>query len=190
MPDNNETALENAATAEEMEGGSADSSQKGTEHVTEPDTVSSDATVPQSAEPIKAGFGIRYFAHVTDNIIGGIICGFLDLMLYFIIGNAYLEPVFFFLPGAVCGFILLKRLYYIMTTFFFGASFGKLCLQLRVVDRDTCGKPTLWQVFFRETFGKFLSLMTLGIGYLMALRENRTALHDWLSDTKVVIKGN
>ena len=83
---------------------------------------------------------------------------------------------------------LLALAYFVILTYSKGATVGKMAMNLRVVKEDG-GRPDLLTVFYREFIGKFLSRILLYIGYLMigADRE-KAALHDRLSDTRVVYK--
>ena len=77
-------------------------------------------------------------------------------------------------------------LYFVLGTYYAGATLGKKALNLRVVSAD--GKPlTFINVLFRETIGRFLSSFVLGIGYLLAgITVEKKALHDMLCDTRVI----
>jgi uncharacterized RDD family membrane protein YckC len=76
--------------------------------------------------------------------------------------------------------------YYVFFTGYSGQTPGKMLLRIRVVRLDNT-QVSYGQAFIRETIGKFISGIVLGIGYLMAaLRSDKRALHDLMADTKVV----
>lgn len=77
-------------------------------------------------------------------------------------------------------------LYFVLCTYYAGATLGKKALNLRVVSADS--KPlTFIDVLFRETIGRFLSSFVLGFGYLLAgITVEKKALHDMLCDTRVI----
>lgn len=76
--------------------------------------------------------------------------------------------------------------YYILTTYLWGRTLGKAALGMRVV-KDDGSKPDFVDVLIRETAGKFVSAITLGIGYLWAFfHPHRRALHDLIADTMVI----
>ena len=62
----------------------------------------------------------------------------------------------------------------------------KMALSIRVTD-TTGKKPGFAQVVLRETVGKFLSGLLLGIGYLwLVFDARRQSLHDKLAKTYVM----
>lgn len=67
-----------------------------------------------------------------------------------------------------------------------GASPGKMLMRLRVSMRDTGTNVSILRAGFRETVGKLVSGLLLGIGYLMAaFRKDKRALHDMMFNTQV-----
>lgn len=67
-----------------------------------------------------------------------------------------------------------------------GATPGKMLLRLRVARADTGTHISYWRAFGRETLGKVLSALTLGIGFLMvAWRRDKRGLHDLMFNTQV-----
>lgn len=95
------------------------------------------------------------------------------------------EPFFFSVKLIWVLFYLAEKIYYIFSQRRFGRTLGKKALRLRLVSSETYGKPDLWTVFFRETFGKFLSVISV-FGSLMILGKKHQPLHDRLADTLVV----
>jgi len=68
-----------------------------------------------------------------------------------------------------------------------GATLGKSILNLKVVCLPYGETPSYKVGFLRDIFGKFLSVFTFFVGYLMVLfRKDRRALHDLISDTVVI----
>ena len=75
-------------------------------------------------------------------------------------------------------------LYFVLTTYLLGGTFGKLAFRLRVMRSDGA-KLGFFTVLFRETVGRYLSGF-LNIGYLIALFHHKhLALHDMICDTEV-----
>ena len=67
-----------------------------------------------------------------------------------------------------------------------GATPGKLMMKLRVSHSEMGTNLSYGRAFLRETIGKFLSAIILGIGFLMAaFRDDKRALHDLLFSTQV-----
>lgn len=79
--------------------------------------------------------------------------------------------------------------YYVIFTAAFGATPGKMALNLKVVRTD--GQPVDWlTAFMREVVGKTLSTLPLLLGYLWAFfHPRRQAWHDLIADTLVVHVG-
>ena len=133
----------------------------------------------------KAGFGARFCAWLLDGVISAIPGLLASGILMLFGGSGISEPVFSTLTLPRILFLAVRVIYRVATTALFGGTLGKLALKLKVISTETGREPTFWQCFFRETFGKYLSGICLGIGYLMAFSEKGT-LHDRLADTAVV----
>lgn len=81
---------------------------------------------------------------------------------------------------------LLKVTYFILLTYFTGATLGKKLLHIQVISTED-RKPTFFEIAFRETVGKFLSGLIICVGYIMVgADKQKRGLHDMLSDTYVV----
>lgn len=73
-----------------------------------------------------------------------------------------------------------------------GVTLGKKLLKIRVVNlKDEEGEfPSGGRVIYREYMLKSLSMLLLGIGYLLPLfRQDKKALHDLIGETMVVKHG-
>ena len=93
--------------------------------------------------------------------------------------------IFFLVTGKAVLIYLLKALYFVLLLKFRGATLGKQALRIRVVKQS--GEISWVDAIYRETVGRYLSGLILGIGYLMAgFTRNKQALHDKLCDTVVV----
>jgi len=147
-----------------------------------------------------AGFWIRFIAALIDGIILGIAGSAIQLLL---LGSAF-APFIHMRPdappeealaaiGAMMGTLALSML--INTALgscyeaFFvsraGATPGKMALGLKVV-RPNGGPVSLGRAFGRY-FGKWLSSIILGIGYIMAgFDPQKRAMHDMICDTRVI----
>jgi uncharacterized RDD family membrane protein YckC len=67
-----------------------------------------------------------------------------------------------------------------------GTSPGKFLVELRIVDHRTGGPPSFWRLVLRYV-GYFLSILPLGLGFLVAVfNRDRRTLHDFLAGTRVV----
>jgi uncharacterized RDD family membrane protein YckC len=90
--------------------------------------------------------------------------------------------------GAVAGLLAWWLYYALMESSDRQGTLGKMALGIRVVDRQGA-RVSFWRATGRN-FGKFLSSLIMGIGYLMAgFTERKQALHDLLADCLVVNRG-
>jgi len=132
----------------------------------------------------RAGFWPRLFAGIIDLVV----TAFIWLLFTGIAGiftDRLNEPFFFSTPLIKVLFILASAVYNVAMGWICQATFGKRALKLRIISSDTFGKPDAWTIFFRETFGKYLSCVTV-IGLLMVFGKKHLPLHDRLADTEVV----
>lgn len=136
-----------------------------------------------------AGFGVRFGAFVLDTLV----VAFAGFVLGSAIGFALVTGVgqnAALVVASQLGGVLIGWLYYAL--FESGnarATPGKMAFRLQVVHADTSERIS----FLRATgrfFGKILSGMLLGIGYLMQpFTARKQALHDLLSSAAVVETG-
>lgn len=85
--------------------------------------------------------------------------------------------------------ILLVLTNFVIFPIFSGQSIGKMLTGLKVVKTDG-SEPSLTNLIVRHLIGYPLTVITLGLGFLIgALNSNGRALHDFLAGT-VVIYGN
>ena len=137
----------------------------------------------------RAGFGPRAAAYIIDRALLLIPLGILRLASgvgslfgggqfmtgYFLFNHSFLD--------VVCWLVV--SVYFVLLTWFGGATLGKMVMRLRVVRED--GAPMRFiDVLYRETIGRFLSGI-LCFGYLMVLGDRgKRGFHDWLCGTCVV----
>lgn len=75
--------------------------------------------------------------------------------------------------------------YFIILTYCTGRTFGKRICHLQVVSQGQ--KPSLWNIIYRETIGRFLSGVVFGAGYIMVgIDREKRGIHDMLADTRVI----
>ena len=145
--------------------------------------------VPARTTERFAGFWIRVGAYMLDYFIK------LPVQILAQVLTTFLPMAFPDRGGlAVASVVLLLVLnlgfelgYDIFFTGRFAATPGKMVCGLRVVRSD--GSKVTYGRAAGRVLGKWLSGLTLGIGYLMVgFDEQRRALHDHLADTRVVFK--
>ena len=136
-----------------------------------------------------AGFWIRFGAILIDGFIMWII----NLLFFIPIG--FLMPKSPDNPFAFLSFMpLIMLLQYAIPaaydTWFvgkYGATPGKMACKIKVVVADG-SSVSYWRAFGRH-FGKWLSSIILGIGFIMAaFDEEKRTLHDRICETRVVRK--
>jgi uncharacterized RDD family membrane protein YckC len=142
------------------------------------------------------GFWLRFVALIVDSVVLSMVSGIVSLLVLF------LYPVDFAaitrsrpdilqmlaLEGRlVLVNLVLAGAYDIWMVGRFGATLGKLALQLRIVRGDG-GKVSYGRALGRHC-AKYLSSFTLCIGYIMAgIDEEKRSLHDRICDTRVIKK--
>ncbi len=126
-----------------------------------------------------APLGARFLAALLDGV-------FLYIVAFLF------TAAFLLLPASGASGLLLVFLavievgYYWVPTALWGQTLGKRLLGIKVVDAE--GEPPGWgRAAMRELVGKFLSGLSLGLGFLVALfHPKRRALHDLVGGTWVV----
>lgn len=140
-------------------------------------------------EAIRAGFGVRAAAFVIDRALLVIALGLVRfpvlIAALFGAGRLTARDFLFDYSALDVACWLLSAAYFVLMTYFTGATLGKKVMHIHVESGE--GEALRFiDVLYRETVGRFLSGI-MYIGYIMALadREKR-AFHDWLCGTCVV----
>ena len=138
-----------------------------------------------------AGFWVRLAAYAIDSLI--VFFGLLVVRLF-------LAGVLSVLSGTWLGGNILFQytlkdillyvfqvLYFILCTWLTGTTLGKRAMNLRVISACPEEPLGLLDVVYRETIGRFLCSLSVGIGYIMAgVDKEKRGLHDFLCDTRVI----
>jgi len=78
--------------------------------------------------------------------------------------------------------------YYILMTSKYQATLGKMVVGIRVIS-DKNDNLTLGKIILRETVGKLVTGITVGVGFMMVVfTEKKQALHDMIASSVVVYK--
>lgn len=137
-----------------------------------------------------AGFWVRLAAYVIDSII--VFFGLLFVRLFLSGIMSVLSDTW--IGGNILFHYTLKDillygfqvLYFILCTYLTGTTLGKRAMNLRVVSADG-QKLTILNVVYRETIGRFLCSLSVGIGYIITgVDREKRGLHDILCDTRVI----
>ena len=139
---------------------------------------------------LHAGFFVRLAAFLLDSIIVGAVL--LIVRIPFWISGIY-NPNNIFVRDIIFSYsvvdivtYLLSVGYFVVLTYKTGATVGKKMLHLRVVSVED-RKPTLFEIVYRESIGRFLSGLIANVGYIMiGIHKEKHGLHDMLSDTEVI----
>jgi uncharacterized RDD family membrane protein YckC len=138
------------------------------------------------AERVKAPFFLRCGALLTDYIVM-VSVPVLALLLGRYLGNA--GPVLLGGTLVEAGWliaILIGFTNLIVLPMISGQSIGKMLARLRIMRADGSAASKR-SILLRQTLGYLLSLLTLGLGFLLSLIDRRgRALHDYLSGTIVI----
>jgi uncharacterized RDD family membrane protein YckC len=139
-------------------------------------------------EPVvkRASFMRRLAACILDQIFVNIIVyplAFLGGLAFGVMGGR--DSGIASLIGMLVALIVMWIYYITIPVKMNGRTFGKKILDIRVQRLDG-RKLTTGTMFIREVIGKFISGLILMIGYLIALGDERRALHDRMADTIVV----
>ena len=135
-----------------------------------------------------AGFWLRVVASLLDSVVVVIlqvVCGFVLSASGSLVGglgngNGSMA-VLIWLFTTVLGLA-----YYIIFTGSCGQTLGKMALRIKVIHKDG-GDLGYGRAALRETIGKFISGIILGIGYLMvAFDERKQGLHDRIASSYVI----
>lgn len=143
-------------------------------------------------ELTRAGFGPRAAAYIIDRVLLLIALAVVraPFAIAAFFGAGWLASGNFLFSHSILDVVcwLLASAYFVLMTWFGGATLGKMVMRLRVTRED--GEPLRFiDVLYRETVGRFLSGI-LCIGYLMVLGDKqKRGFHDWLCGTCVVYDG-
>ncbi len=142
------------------------------------------------AEIIPGSFFLRLIAVFIDGFICGMINMIPSLVLAFLPLFAKQVEGPMVIVATLLSFAISISISFCYGGYFFsvkGATPGKMIFNLRLVDRETGSNISFVKGGLRETLGKFISFVTLMIGFIMALfNRDRLALHDLIFSTRVI----
>jgi uncharacterized RDD family membrane protein YckC len=164
------------------------------------------ATMQPPGHLVYAGFWLRFVAVFIDGIIVGIPMGIMGGIIGFIVGFSYgasnhtgkfglldadgnINMTFVIMELSIMTIsTVISWLYFaLMESSSAQGTFGKQILSLKVTNLE--GQRIGFGQATGRYFGKYLSYLTLYIGYIMAgFTERKQALHDMLAGTLVVRK--
>lgn len=140
---------------------------------------------------VYAGFFVRLAAYLIDWLVVGIALLAVKVPMWISSvvnpNNLLVRDFIFKYSIADIVIYVLMVTYFILPTYYAGRTLGKRLLQLKVISVEEDRHMTFFEVVYRETVGRFLSSILLGVGYLMiVIDKQKRGIHDLLSDTKVI----
>ncbi|MGK2944057.1 MAG: RDD family protein [Desulfuromonadales bacterium] len=143
---------------------------------------------PAPQDQPKAGFWLRVIACMLDFFLLGMVQGLLSLLINLVIGMLGIATEDDPAVGLVLMLFGVSLIigYVVFFTGYCGQTPGKMALRIKVIRID--GSPVSYsRAFLREVPGKFISIILLGIGYLMvAFDSQKQGLHDKIADSYVI----
>ena len=138
-----------------------------------------------------AGFWVRLAAYCIDSVI--VFAGLLVVRLFLsgitavVEGTAFGGNVLFHYTLKDIILYVFHVLYFILCTYLTGTTLGKRAMNLRVVSADWGQRLSLLDVVYRETVGRVLCSLSIGIGYIIVgFDGEKRGIHDMLCDTRVI----
>lgn len=137
-----------------------------------------------------AGFFVRLAAYILDCILVGLALLVIKipyLIAWIINPDTFIgKPILFKFSAIDIILYLLSLVYFVLMTYFCGATLGKKALKIKVIKQNN-EKLSLVDVIYRESIGRYLSGLIIFIGYiLIAVDSKKRGLHDILCDTFVI----
>ena len=153
---------------------------------------------PMFAQQAYAGFWLRFCAAFVDGILLQIVSIIVNVVLFAAAGESYFDywPQGRPMNPAAAGMSLLAGLFGVIIGWLYfatqeasarQATLGKLAVGIVVTDLN--GQRVSFARATGRHFGKYISMITLLIGYIMAgFTERKQALHDMMAGALVVKK--
>ncbi len=148
------------------------------------------------AEPVYAGFWLRFVAAIIDGfvllipswLVSMLVAGVLGISSFNMNQNPSLGPLVAYVFGSTVLNMMIGWLYFaMMESSTHQATVGKMALGLRVTTEGL--EPLTFGRASGRHFAKMISNLTLYIGYIMAgFTERKQALHDLVAGCLVIRK--
>lgn len=131
-----------------------------------------------------AGFWTRFWAYLFDLLIIASI-GWLLIRPVFRLFNLELQTSIWYAPITIISIIVFYG-YFLLMTYFFGQTLGKMILGIRVVSLHP-EKLSLSTLVFREIVGRIISVVPFNLPYIVVgFTPKKQAIHDFIADTVVI----
>ena len=141
-------------------------------------------------DQVYAGFFVRLAAYLIDWLVVGTALLAVKVPIWISSFSTPNNPLVrdFIFNYSIADIVIyaLTATYFILPTYYAGRTLGKRLLQLKVISVED-RQMTFFEVLYRETVGKFLSGILMGVGYLMiVIDKQKRGIHDLLADTEVI----
>nr|WP_263313006.1 RDD family protein [Mammaliicoccus sp. Marseille-Q6498] len=135
---------------------------------------------------IFAGFWVRFIAFIIDVLA---LAGFKGMVLSPIFSFTNIQDKYLFVPYFSVENLasaLIFYLYFVLMTYYFKATLGKMILGISVYRED--GTPLKFKdILFREWIGRIISGAFIGLPYLVvAFNKKHKGIHDYFGETVVL----
>lgn len=130
-----------------------------------------------------AGFWMRFWAFALDSLIVLAIIGLLVRPVFYVTGWE-MDSFTWYAPYAISSAIVYYS-YFVVMTYYFGQTIGKMIFGLRVVSVDGV-KPSFMDILFREWIGRFICNSFMLLYFVVVFLDKHQGLHDYFADTMVV----
>ncbi|MFC7061955.1 RDD family protein [Halobacillus seohaensis] len=135
---------------------------------------------------VYAGFIPRFFAYIIDLLVIWSLNSIITRPLLQLTNLSDAKLWIDLLSAANITQSLVFFLYFILMTFFFRATLGKMSLGLSVESLKGDSLSTS-QIIFRELIGRYISMAVLGLPYLVVIfTRKHQGIHDLFADTSVI----
>lgn len=153
-----------------------------------------------SPTPKYVGFWARFVAFIVDSIVMSLLLIPLGYMLYDSGTIDDLITAYSNLPSDPAAMeevqmnpwlefllnIVFPAVFFLLFWFYKSATPGKMVINAVIVDAETLGKPTKWQLGLRY-FGYYVSVILLCLGFLwIAFDSKKRGWHDLMAGTLVI----
>ncbi|WP_101846024.1 RDD family protein [Halobacillus sp. Marseille-P3879] len=135
---------------------------------------------------VYAGFGPRFFAYIIDLIVIWSLNSIITRPLLRVTNLSEAKLWIEIFSAANITQSIVFFLYFILMTFFFRATLGKMVLGLSVESLKG-DHLTKGQIIFRELVGRYISMAIMGLPYLVVIfTKKHQGIHDLFADTSVI----
>lgn len=141
---------------------------------------------------VYAGFFSRLAAFLLDSVVISIGLFITKIPVWFAkfsLGDiALFNPILFQFNIFDIFYYLLTVAYFVLMTYFCGATIGKYLMKLKVVSTEG-ERMSFMSVLIRESVGRYLCTLIMYVGYIMTgLDSHKQGLHDKIADTYVIYR--